>query len=321
MYTGTVVQQADKPTETLCVAVIDLGTNSFRMTIATISDSMVRPIAYSKEAVRLGQSLGGHPARLSFKGMRRAWRCLERFKEMLQSYPVTALKIVGTSALRQASNSSQWLQTAQEILGHPIEIISGDEEGRLVYELFSKQIAKSSHAQHWVMDIGGGSTEIVLGNTKGIMQIFSLDMGCVTLQKKYPLHWAMSLKGYDALVAYCIKLLEKKIPLQERRAPAWITKGIAPVVLEIAKAHGWQSTLDCCLIEKVQKQMCKDRFGLKGLDKSKRQIFPYGLAILQAVMIHLHLPTIGVSNLALEDALLLRLCAHEAPSVMIEPSR
>lgn len=307
MYTRTVAPQSDLLTKSLCVAVIDLGTNSFRMTIAAVSDVTIKPIAHAKEAVRLGQSLTGQPAQLSFKGMRRAWRCLERFKQMLQLYPVTQLKIVGTSALRQANNSTEWLQTAQAILGHPIEIISGNEEGRLVYELLRKQLPPVRPAKHWIIDLGGGSTEIVEGGAKGIKRIFSVDMGCVTLHKGYPLHWVMSPKGYDALVAHCLQILEKNIPRPKKRAPAWITKGLAPIVLDVASAHGWQTTLDCSLIDKVQKQLCKDKFQLKGLDKTKRQIFPYGLAILQALMIHLNLPTIGVTDGALEDALLLQL--------------
>ena len=286
-----------------CVAAIDLGTNTFRLTIARMNQGAFERVLATKEAVGLGRALVGKPAVLSFEGMKRAWACLERFQAALQSYHVDRIRIVGTSALRQAVNGAEWQQTAQDILGYPIDIISGDEEGRLIYQALSTSVPHTAKA-HWVFDIGGGSTEVILGTPEGIESVDSLPIGCVVLQHSYPLHWAMSTQGFAALVRHCEQCIAGAVGQERPGEQALITKGIAPLVCEVAEANGLAPTVTVSLLNEIASRMCQQRFALKGLKRSKRAIFPYGLAILKALMRHLDIQQVQVTDLGLEDALI-----------------
>ncbi|MEX1056466.1 MAG: Ppx/GppA family phosphatase, partial [Natronospirillum sp.] len=164
-------------------AAIDLGSNSFHMVVAKQEDGELRILDRLKESVRLGFGLdetGG----LSDVAQQRALDCLARFGERLSNLPSLSVRCVGTKTLREATNADDFLAAAEAALGHPIEIISGGEEARLIYDGVSHSLA-GQEGRRLVTDIGGGSTELIIGQQFDILYKESLSMGCVAISRRF----------------------------------------------------------------------------------------------------------------------------------------
>jgi len=166
------------------VATIDLGSNSFHMLIAVEGEEGgIRIVDRVREMIRLGAGLQSDRT-LSEESQERAFRCLGRFRERLSAIPPHRVSTVGTNTLRVARNSREFLARAEEILGHPISVISGHEEARLVYLGAAFGLAVSNR-KRLVIDIGGGSTEIIAGQGYRPLQLDSLYIGCVSMTRRF----------------------------------------------------------------------------------------------------------------------------------------
>jgi len=166
------------------VAAVDLGSNSFHMVVArVVDDTHFHILDRLRERVALAAGLDDQQ-RLGDKAQARAVACLERFGQRLRELPLERVRAVGTSALRQALNARDFLPAAQAALGHPIEIIAGSEEARLIYLGVSHSLADDS-GRRLVVDIGGGSTECVLGEHFSPIRTDSLNMGCVVYSLRF----------------------------------------------------------------------------------------------------------------------------------------
>ncbi len=163
------------------VAAIDLGSNSFHMIVARIANGQVQMLDRLREMVQLAAGLDGRN-RLSENSQQRALDCLARFGQRLRHIPPAQLRIVGTNTLRQARNSAEFLIRAEEVLGHHVEIISGHEEARLIYLGVAHSVADVA-GQRLVVDIGGGSTELIIGEKFEPLYLTSLKMGCVSTSR------------------------------------------------------------------------------------------------------------------------------------------
>ncbi len=163
------------------VAAIDLGSNSFHMIVARIANEHVQMLDRLREMVQLAAGLDDKN-RLSEESQRRALECLARFGQRLRHIPPSQLRIVGTNTLRQARNSAEFLSRAEELLGHHVEIISGQEEARLIYLGVVHSVADVP-GRRLVVDIGGGSTELIVGEKFEPLHLTSLKMGCVSLSR------------------------------------------------------------------------------------------------------------------------------------------
>ena len=163
------------------VAAIDLGSNSFHMIVARIVNDHVQVLDRLREMVQLAAGLDARN-RLSEEAQQRALECLARFGQRLRHLPPEQLRIVGTNTLRQARNSAEFLVRAEEVLGHTVEIISGQEEARLIYLGVAHSVADAP-GQRLVIDIGGGSTECIIGEKFDPLHLTSLKMGCVSLSR------------------------------------------------------------------------------------------------------------------------------------------
>jgi exopolyphosphatase/guanosine-5'-triphosphate,3'-diphosphate pyrophosphatase len=141
---------------------VDLGSNSFHLVIARVAGDQLYPLDSLKETVRLGSGLTPDK-NLDSLAQDRAIAALKRFSERLAGMPREAVRVVGTNALRVAKNAKPFLREAQETLGFPIEVIPGREEARLIY-LGVVHSLPMSHQTRLVVDIGGGSTECIIGN-------------------------------------------------------------------------------------------------------------------------------------------------------------
>ncbi len=166
------------------VATIDLGSNSFHMLIAIEGEEGgIRIVDRVREMIRLGAGLKDDRT-LTEESQQRALECLQRFRERLSAIPPNRVRAVGTNTLRVARNSRDFLARAEEVLGHPISIISGHEEARLVYLGAAFGLAVSNQ-KRLVIDIGGGSTEIIAGQGYRPLQLDSLYIGCVSLTRRF----------------------------------------------------------------------------------------------------------------------------------------
>src|SRR5258708_27086792 len=139
------------------VAAVDLGSNSFHLQIGRVVDGQIYPLDAVREVVRLGGGLTADK-RIDRATQARALETLAKFAERLRGFPRTAVRVVGTNALRVAKNSPQFLREARQVLGFPIEIISGREEARLIYLGVAHSMPAATH-RRLVVDVGGGSTE------------------------------------------------------------------------------------------------------------------------------------------------------------------
>lgn len=169
------------PTST--IAAIDLGSNSFHMIIAREVDGNLQIIDRFKEMVQLAAGLD-EQNNLSRAARQRAMACLARFSQRLRDMPESRVRIVGTNTLRQARNGAVFLARAERVVGHPIEVISGVEEARLIY-LGIAHTSAGVDGRRLVIDIGGGSTELIIGEGFKPLQLKSLNMGCVSMTRRY----------------------------------------------------------------------------------------------------------------------------------------
>ncbi len=165
------------------LAAVDLGSNSFRFQIARVENDQLYMLDGGRESVRLAAGL--NEARyLDAAAQQRALDALGRFAERLRGFPREAVRVVGTNSLRVAKNATDFIPQAEHILGFPIEVIAGYEEARLIYLGVAHGLPPSPN-NRLVMDIGGGSTEFIIGNGLNSLKLESLYMGCVSFSNRF----------------------------------------------------------------------------------------------------------------------------------------
>src|SRR5688572_8991138 len=165
------------------LAAVDRGSNSFHLQIGRVVDGQIYPLAALREVVRLGAGLTAEK-RIDRATQAEALEALAKFAERLRGFPRQAVRAVGTNALRVAKNSPQFLREARSVLGFPIEVISGREEARLIY-LGVAHALPASAQRRLVVDIGGGSTEFIIGTGLEPQLTESLYMGCLSYSLKF----------------------------------------------------------------------------------------------------------------------------------------
>jgi len=165
------------------IAAVDLGSNSFHMVVARYSHGQLVIIDRLREMVRLAAGIG-EDGRLDKEVAARALACLQRFGQRLRDMHASSVRVVGTNALRIARRKQAFLERAREALGFPIEIVSGMEEARLIYSGVAHNLPNEP-GRRLVLDIGGGSTEIIIGERFEPLELESLQMGCVSLSQRF----------------------------------------------------------------------------------------------------------------------------------------
>src|SRR5450432_2638202 len=162
---------------------VDLGSNSFHLAIGRVVEDQIYPLDSLKETVRLASGLTSE-RQLDALAQERALVALKRFSERLAGMPRETVRVVGTNALRVAKNAGAFLARAEATLGFPIEIISGREEARLIYLGVAHSLPLANY-NRLVVDIGGGSTELIIGNKMKPKAMESLYMGCVSFTTRF----------------------------------------------------------------------------------------------------------------------------------------
>jgi exopolyphosphatase / guanosine-5'-triphosphate,3'-diphosphate pyrophosphatase len=166
------------------VAAVDLGSNSFHMLVARAEEGRIHVVDRLRDRVQFGAGLDGKQ-RIKRKAAQAALDALGRFGQRLRDVPSDAIRAVGTNTFRRARNAEEFLREAHEALGHPIEIISGREEARLVYQGVAHAQVQAPATRRLVIDIGGGSTECIVGEGLDVLESDSLHMGCVTYTMRF----------------------------------------------------------------------------------------------------------------------------------------
>lgn len=290
------------------VAAVDLGSNSFHLLVARVVAGQVRVLDRMKEMVRLAEGLG-EERRLQPAATARALECLRRFGQRLRGFAPGDVRVVGTNTLRVARDSASFLRAAERELGHRIDIISGLEEARLIYLGVAHCIDDES-PRRLVMDIGGGSTEVIVGERFRAQHMESLHIGSVGLSAAaFPDGHVDARRFRRAELA----ALQEFEPHQERfRALGWGSAfGASGTILAaqavIAQLGGPRDHIDAEALERLRKAVVAaghvDRLALPGLQTERAPVFPGGLAILVAAFQALGIERLRVSDGALREGL------------------
>ncbi|MDI3260637.1 MAG: exopolyphosphatase [Sinobacteraceae bacterium] len=291
------------------VAAVDLGSNSFHMLVARESGGQLQVLDRLREAVRLAAGLDAQ-GRLSAAAQARALECLSRFGQRLHGIPSQRVRVVGTNTLRRLQHGEAFIAAAERALGHPIEVISGLEEARLVYSGVTHGMGEAK-PQRLVVDIGGGSTELIIGRYQEPRLMESTALGCVThTQRFFPDGEISKRRMHEARLAARVELefVERRF-----RASGWDlaigASGTVRGAWRVMQAHGWIG--ECITREALEKTLeltvragRVERLELPGLREDRRPVFAGGLAVLAAVFDALGLREMETSEYALREGLI-----------------
>lgn len=293
------------------VAAVDLGSNSFHMVVArVVDDTHFHVVDRLRERVALAAGFDESKA-LTEKTLERALACLERFGQRLREIHADRVRAVGTSAMRQAANAKAFVERAQVALGHHIEIIGGSEEARLIYLGVSHTLA-DDRGRRFVIDIGGGSTELILGERFEPLRIDSLNMGCVTYSLRFFPEGKIRADDFRrAEIAARLKLE----PIERRYGEAgWDScvgsSGTVTAVDAILRAHGWSDRgLTLGGLRQLKKAMIAAGnlakvAAIPGVQADRAPVLPGGVAILLALFEALGIEQMGVSGGSMREGLL-----------------
>lgn len=291
------------------MAAIDLGSNSFHMLIAELVDGRLAVVQRQGEKIQLAAGLDKNRY-LSDQVMHRALKCLEGFADKLIGIPREHIRVVGTDALRRAANRDEFMVRAAAKLGVPIEVISGEEEARLIYQgaLAARAVTDESVL---VLDIGGGSTEFALGKGKQVNGQTSLQLGCIEYSRRFFPELKTDRKTFDHAVELIGRQLRQlPLPFKARNWQQVIgTSGSMQAIENVLLENGWaHKGIDrrglSCLIESVCRGHPLTSSGLRGLTRDRNDIFIAGVAIVTALFNALGLERMLVSQQALKEGLI-----------------
>lgn len=294
--------------ETL-LAAVDLGSNSFRLEIGRYENGHIQRVIYLKETVRQGGDLD-EELNLKPEAIERGLKCLSRFSEVLKGFPKHRVRAVATQTLREAKNRDVFISLAQKTLGFNIEIISGVEEARLIYQGVSRLLPQSNE-KRLVIDIGGRSTEFILGQHLSANTTDSLRVGSVAWSLKYFADGQLSEKNLQRAEVAAESFLDAIAPIYERGQwnVAYGASGTVGAVAEILGYAGFdENQITREGLTWIRHQLIKakmaDKLELMGLKEDRKAVIGGGLSILIGIFDLLKLDTLIVARGALRHGLL-----------------
>jgi exopolyphosphatase/guanosine-5'-triphosphate,3'-diphosphate pyrophosphatase len=262
-----------------------------------------------REMVRLASGLDDEGF-IDHDSQERALACLRRFGQRLRDMRAHQVRVVGTNTLRRASNSDEFLAKAEGALGHPVEVISGIEEARLIY-LGVSHHTDSSDGANLVIDIGGGSTELIIGEGHEPQQLESLYVGCVGVSRAHFGDGKLSAKRFErARIAVRLELRPVAATFRRRGWKRAIgSSGTVRAARDVALALRLSDhAVTAAAVETIIEQLIEARriedVSLPGLSEDRVPVFPGGMAILAEVMSALKVETLDISSGALREGLL-----------------
>jgi exopolyphosphatase/guanosine-5'-triphosphate,3'-diphosphate pyrophosphatase len=292
-------------------AVLDLGSNSFHLLIGRLAGGRLVTLDRRKDMVRLAQGLEGD-AQLSEPVMARALDSLAVFSQQLRNIPRANVRVVGTNTLRAAHNADVFLERAEKIIGVPIDVISGQEEGRLIFLGVAKGHA-SNAIRRLVVDIGGGSTEFIVGRRKA-KRVESLFIGCVSMSEKFFPDRRFTREGYQR--ALTLARAEIQHLADGYGATRWDEAvGTSGTIRYVEAVIDRLTPCDHLItregiervVDHLKRSKKPDALQSLGLSPERVPVFPGGLAILHAAFIELGIERMHVSDYALKEGVLYEL--------------
>ena len=291
------------------LAAIDMGSNSFHMVVARLVHGEIRTVEKMGEKVQLGAGLDAQN-RLTDEVQERALACLSRFAQRLQGMPPEAVQIVGTNALRIARNANEFLNRAEHVLGYPVEVIAGREEARLIYLGVSHTLSDDT-GRRLVIDIGGGSTELIIGQRFEPETLESMHMGCVSFRNRYFPDGKIGRKQLDNAITHAEQELQtirrryRALGWQSAVGSSGSVKAVGQVLAALKITDG---TITLEAMQELRKRLVSmgqvDRLGDIGVRPDRQSIFPGGFAILMGAFQSLGIESMSFSDGALREGLL-----------------
>jgi exopolyphosphatase / guanosine-5'-triphosphate,3'-diphosphate pyrophosphatase len=293
-------------TEYSTIAAVDLGSNSFRLQVSRVVGGQIYPLDSLKETVRLAGGLGADKY-LDDASQETALNCLKRFAERLRGLPPEAVRVVGTNTLRVAKNAAQFIKRAEAALGFPIEIVAGHEEARLIYVGVAHSLPASPD-KRLVVDIGGGSTELIIGSGFEPLQMESLYMGCVSFSRRFFPEGKITQKNLRA--AELAAGAELQTIAAGFSAGHWAeaigSSGTARALGDILEQNGYsESGITPAGLARLRAVLLKAgdyrRLGLPGLREERAPVLAGGFAIMSSIVNELAIVRMAASDSGLRD--------------------
>jgi exopolyphosphatase/guanosine-5'-triphosphate,3'-diphosphate pyrophosphatase len=279
------------------LAAIDLGSNSFRLEIGVVDHGAFERTEYIKETVRQGAGLDAD-RNLTAAAMQSGWDCLARFGERLAGFPPQQVRAVATQTLREARNRDAFLAQATQVLGFPIDVISGREEARLIYQGVAKSLPPSDE-RRLVIDIGGRSTELILGQGGQPRVMESFRVGSIAWSTRYFPDGQLSRKAFEMAEIAAKAVLDEALDAYHpgHWDIAYGSAGTISALSDVLSAAGWstgaitQDGLDW-LLEKLILSQHVDRIKMNGMREDRKVVIGGGLSVTRAIFSLLGIKTL-----------------------------
>jgi len=290
-------------------AAVDLGSNSFHLLVARMDGGTLQVIDRHKEMVRLGEGLT-NDKHLREDVAERALACLERMGQRLKDMPPERVRAVGTNTLRQVRPEARFLPRAERALGHAIEVIAGREEARLIYLGVVHGLAIGDE-KRLVIDIGGGSTEVIVGQGFTPTLRESLHMGCVSMSQRFFGNDKITAKQMDKAELY--GAMEVRPVRELFRQSGWATatgsSGTIKSIAAVVTGEGWsEDGITAESLDRLREAILDagkvSALGFKGLSDERRPVFAGGVAVLRSLFTSLAIQHMRASDQALREGLL-----------------
>ena len=290
------------------IAAIDLGSNSFHMVVAKVTDHDLQIVSRHKQRVRLADGLDDH-MNLDNAAMQRGLDCLAMFAERIQDFDTDNVRIAATHTLRQANNAHIFLSRARQVLPFPIEVIAGEEEARLIY--LGVAHTQPEWEKKFVVDIGGGSTEMIIGVGFEPQLLNSKQLGCVSYTNNFFANGKLSKKNFSKAILAAEQKLEalckpyKKLGWDAVLGSSGTIKAIREVLIGMGHEDG-MITLE--RLQQLVEELCNldqiDDIKLEGLTEERKPVFAAGVAILLAIFESFDIKQMYFSDGALREGLM-----------------
>lgn len=288
-------------------AAVDLGSNSFHLLVVENTKNGIRIRNRVKQKVRLASGLN-EQQQLDLESMQRGWNCLAIFAQQLQHIPKSNIVVVATATLRLAQNRQEFLTRGEQILGHNIRVISGEEEARLIFNGVTSD--QKPNQTSLVIDIGGASTELGWGKGNQANALQSLNMGCVTWTNKWFANNQLNAESFKQAVDSAKQVIAPVLDeFRDLKVDDCLgASGTPQAIVEILTAQKLPATITLPFLRQLAEACCSawhlDNLKITGLQENRRAIFPAGLAILIALFESLNIKEMHLAQGALREGVL-----------------
>ena len=291
------------------IAAIDLGSNSFRLQVGRVVDDQIYPLDSLREPVRLAAGLTADKY-LDEAAQARAIECLKRFGERLRGLPPGAIRAVGTNTLRVAKNARDFVPQFEAALGFPIEVVAGREEARLIYLGVAHSLPPSPETR-LVVDIGGGSTEFIVGAGNQPHRLESLYMGCVSYSMRFFGDGKLAksaMKHAETAARIELETIKKQFS-RKHWQQAVGSSGTARAIADIIEASGWSASgITRDGLDRLRQALLKAgdtaKLDLPGLKDDRIPVLPGGFAIMSAIFAELDVEHLALATGAMRQGIL-----------------